>query len=390
LLLSGFAIINYNQLFKWSNAMRKKVKQELDILQVVLDAIPDFVALKNRELQYTKVNKAFCRFVFMEEKDIIGKTDSDIFPKDVAEENRRETLRVLENGETLEREFRTESPEGYSVWRMAEIPLSGPDGNITGVFWSGRDITQLKELESKIVQFQKMEGMGPLAAGIAHELNTPLGIIIGYAQLLKEDVSEDSPIYEGLEVIENQSKVCRKIVGDLLRFSRQTESQLSELDLNQCIEEVVSVVEHIFHSDRIRIKRDYGQDLPLIKGDKDKLKQVFLNLLSNAHDAIGTDGDISISTKFDMENDEVNASFVDTGIGIPPDIMDRIFDPFFTTKAVDKGTGLGLSVTFGIVQEHEGRLEVQSPPWLATSEDGMDVKGTAFIVKLPASKGKVH
>jgi PAS domain S-box-containing protein len=336
------------------------------------------------------VNKAFCRFVFMEEKDIIGKTDWDLFPKDVAAENRKETLRVLKDGETFERELRTETPEGYRLWRMVEMPLTGPDGNITGVFWSGRDITQLKELQAKLVQFQKMEGMGPLAAGIAHELNTPLGIIIGYAQLLKEDVSEESPIYEGLEVIENQSKVCRKIVGDLLRFSRQTESELSELDINQCIEEVVSVVEHIFHSDRIRIKRNYGRDLPSIKGDKDKLKQVFLNLLSNAHDAIGTDGDISISTRFDRENDEIAISFVDTGIGIPPDIMDRIFDPFFTTKAVDKGTGLGLSVTFGIIQEHEGRLEVQSPPWQATSEDGADVKGTAFIVKLPTSKGGVH
>jgi two-component system NtrC family sensor kinase len=370
--------------------MRKKVRQEADLLQVVLDAIPDFVALKNRELQYTTVNKAFCRFVFMKEKDIIGKTDLDLFPKDVAEENRKESLRALKADEPLERELKTESPEGHRIWHMIEMPLTGPDGNITGVFWSGRDITQLKELQAKIVQFQKLEGMGPLAAGIAHELNTPLGIIIGYAQLLKEDLSEDSPIHEGLEVIENQSKVCRKIVGDLLRFSRQTESQLTELDINECIEEVVSVVEHIFNSDRISIKRDYGQSLPPIKGDKDKLKQAFLNLLSNAHDAIGTDGDISISTRFDRENDEIAISFVDTGIGIPPDIMDRIFDPFFTTKAVDKGTGLGLSVTFGIVQEHEGRLEVQSPPWNAISEDGMDVKGTAFIVKLPASKDRGH
>ncbi len=368
--------------------MPKKAKQGSELFRVALDAIPDFVALKNKKLQYTTVNKAFCRFVFMEEKDIIGKTDLDLFPKDVAEENRKESLRVLKAGEPVEREFRTESPEGHKIWHMIEAPLTDPDGGITGVFWSGRDITQLKDLQAKIVQFQKMEGMGPLAAGIAHELNTPLGIIIGYAQLLKEDVSEDSSIHAGLEVIENQSKVCRKIVGDLLRFSRQTESQLTELDINQCIEEVVSVVEHIFNSDRISIKRDYGRSLPPIEGDKDKLKQAFLNLISNAHDAIGTDGDISISTQFDRENDEVAISFIDTGIGIPPDILDRIFDPFFTTKAVDKGTGLGLSVTFGIIQEHEGRLEVQSPPWNATSEDGMEVKGTAFIVKLPALKNR--
>ena len=370
--------------------MGKRVKQDLDLLQIVLDAIPDFVALKNKKLQYTAVNEAFCRFVFMGKEDVIGKTDLDLFPKDMAEENRKQSLRALRAYEPLEREIKTETPEGHRIWHMIEMPLTDGDGKVTGVLWSGRDVTQIKDLQSKIVQFQKMEGMGPLAAGIAHELNTPLGIIIGYAQLLKEDASEGSSVHAGLEVIENQGKVCRKIVGDLLRFSRQTESQMTELDINQCIEEVVSVVEHIFHSDRINIKRDYAQGLPPIEGDNDKLKQAFLNLLSNAHDAIGTDGEISISTRFDSENDEVAISFVDNGIGIPPDILDRIFDPFFTTKAVDKGTGLGLSVTFGIIQEHEGRLEVQSPPWNAQRVNGTDVRGTAFIVKLPALKDKDH
>ena len=370
--------------------MTKKSKQEDDFLRIVLDAIPDFIALKNKELQYTAVNEAFCRFVFKEKRAILGKTDSDLFSKNTAEENREGSLKVLKSGETLEREFQAETPEGSKVWRLVETPLRDPEGNITGTCSSGRDVTQFKDLQKKIVQFQKMEGMGPLAAGIAHELNTPLGIIIGYAQLLKEDVSEDSSINAGLEVIENQGKVCRKIVGDLLRFSRQTESQLAELDLNQSIEEVVSVVEHIYNSDRISIKRDYDQNLPPVQGDKDKLKQAFLNLLSNAHDAIGTDGNISISTQYDSENKEVAISFVDTGIGIPPDILDRIFDPFFTTKAVDKGTGLGLSVTFGIIQEHEGRLEVQSPPWNAQRVNGTDVRGTAFIVKLPALKDKDH
>ena len=388
MLLSGRRALETK--YTWFVGMAKKVKQQDDYLGVVLDAIPDFIAFKNRKLQYTMVNDAFCRFLFKEKKDILGKTDSDLFTKDTAEENRKGSLSVLKSGEPLEREFQTETPEGYKVWRLQETSLKDPEGNITGTLLSGKDITQFKDLQKKIVQFQKMEGMGPLAAGIAHELNTPLGIIIGYAQLLKEDASKDSSIYAGLEVIEKQGKVCRKIVGDLLRFSRQTESRLTELDINQSIEEVVSVVEHIYSSDRITIKRDYDQDLPPVQGDRDKLKQAFLNLLSNAHDAIGTDGNISIATHYDSENNEVAISFVDTGIGIPPDILDRIFDPFFTTKAVDKGTGLGLSVTFGIVQDHEGRMEVQSPPWNVTSEDGEDVRGTAFIIKIPASKDRVH
>lgn len=380
--------IALNQHGGGSKAAQEKLREQAHLLKTTLNATPDIVSLQDLELVYRVVNTAFSRFVSKEEKDIIGKTDFDLFPEDMAEKNRQENLKVMDTGKPLEREDEIEAPQGKRWWHMLKMPVYGPDGNMTGVLWSGRDVTEVKRIKEKLIQFQKMESMGPLAAGIAHELNTPLGIILGYAQLLKEDFEEDSPIREGLETVENQSKICRKIVGDLLRYSRHTASTFTTLDINQSIEEVVSVVEHIFNMDRVTIRRDYRSNLPPILGDKDKLKQVFVNLLNNAREAIGTDGAIAIGTGFDKDNHEVVISVADNGRGIPPEDMDRIFDPFFTTKTVGEGTGLGLSVTFGIIQEHGGRIEVQSPPWSPRGEQGVDARGTVFIIHLPVSEDR--
>ncbi len=266
---------------------------------------------------------------------------------------------------------------------MVKIPVRNPNGDVTGILCSGKDMTELKEIQARLVEFQKMASIGKLAAGVAHEINTPLGIILGYAQLLLEEVPESGDTHNDLQTIEKQCKICRRIVSDLLRFSRHTESTVASLDVNQSIEEVVSVVEHTFKLERVEIERDYYSNLPPVKGDKEKIKQVFVNLLNNAYDAINTDGTISITTSFDKEDDEIVVSVFDTGMGIPPEKIDRIFDPFFTTKPVDKGTGLGLSVTFGIIEEHGGRIEVESPPSSARKHEGEDAKGTVFIIHLP-------
>jgi len=266
---------------------------------------------------------------------------------------------------------------------VVKIPVRNPNGDVTGILCSGKDMTELKEIQVRLVEFQKMASIGKLAAGVAHDINTPLGIILGYAQLLLEDVPEGGDTHNDLQTIEKQCKICRKIVSDLLRFSRHTESTVALLDVNQSIEEVVSVVEHTFKLERVEIERDYYSNLPSVKGDKEKLKQVFVNLLNNAYDAIGTDGTISITTSFDNKNDEIMISVSDTGMGIPPEKIDRIFDPFYTTKPVDKGTGLGLSVTFGIIDEHGGSIEVESPPSAARGHEGEDAKSTVFIIRLP-------
>jgi signal transduction histidine kinase len=169
-------------------------------------------------------------------------------------------------------------------------------------------------------------------------------------------------------------------VADLLKFSRSSESVISEFDINDALEEVLGVVEHTFSLNHVRVAREYTENRLLMKGDKEKLKQVFVNLLNNAFDAIGENGTISIHTGFGKTQDEISISISDTGHGIAKENIIKIFEPFYTTKPPDKGTGLGLSVTFGIVKEHKGTINVFSPPVSGKGEE----QGTQFIVALPS------
>lgn len=218
----------------------------------------------------------------------------------------------------------------------------------------------IQTIQDRMLQSQKLESIGQLAAGVAHELNTPIGIILGYTQLMLQDFATDSEYHEWLVVQEKHLRICKRIVSDLLRFSRTTETDKKPVCLNELLDQVVAVVEHTLGLDKITVTRQFDRNLPLVFGDQEKLQQVFLNLLNNAHDAIGSDGTVSVATQFDVEKTEAVVSVADTGTGIPEDVLPRIFDPFFTTKPVGKGTGLGLSVTFGIIRDHGGYIEVGS------------------------------
>ncbi len=361
----------------------KTLNEQRGLLQTILDAIPDFISLQDHRSVYRSVNNAFCKIVGKKKDEIVGKTDFDLFPLNQAQIYHQENLAIYNTGKPLFKEDKISNPKGEKWLHVVKIPVFEADGNVAGLLCSGRDITELKRVQEQLNQAQKMESVGQLAAGVAHEINTPLGIILGYAQLLLQDVGETGRIYADIKTIEKQTKICRKIVADLLRFSRPMESIVTRFDINQALEEVVAVVEHTFTLDRVIIKRDYGLSLPPVMGDKDKLKQVFLNLLHNAYDAIGNDGVISVTTDFDERNNELIISVADTGSGISAENMEKIFDPFFTTKGVGKGTGLGLSVTFGIIKEHGGRIEVESPPVSIKTGDEEPLKrGTLFIVYL--------
>ncbi len=359
------------------------LKEQRQLLRLILDANPDFVSLQDGDSVYQAVNKAFCKLVGKQEDVIIGKTDFDLFKRKRAKTNRKEDLEIFESGKPLIMQNEIIGAKGKLWIHMVKIPVRDAEGKTVGLLYSGRDITELKQVQEQLNQAQKMETVGELTAGIAHEINTPLGIILGYSQLLVEDVDPGSQAYEDLKIMEKQTKICKKIVSDLLRFSRHTESKVTSVDIHRSIDDVISVVEHIFKLDRVEIHTDYDKKIPPVKGDKEKLKQVFVNLLNNAYDAIESDGAITIQTRFDEENGELAISVTDTGQGIPSENIEKIFNPFFTTKMVGKGSGLGLSVTYGIIQEHNGRIEVQSPPASTIEKTTNDTKGTAFIVHLP-------
>ncbi len=372
---------------------KENLRRQQQLFQTILDVTPDLVCLKDREGRYKAVNKAFAAFVGKHEGDILGRYDSDVLPPEMAETDREEERWVALTMQTVQGEKLVSGPAGSRWLHVVKTPVVDRNGAVEGILCTSRDITEMKELNETVIRSQRLDSIGQLAAGVAHEINTPLGIILGNVQLLIEDVAQGSEMHETLSTIEKYARTCRNIVADLLRFSRHTESVKKPVDLNEMLSQLLSLVEHTFGLDRITVTRRLSPNLPLIYGDREKLEQVFMNLLNNAHDAIGSDGRVVVTTSCDSREGEVIVSVADTGKGIPPEIQDRIFDPFFTTKAVGKGTGLGLSVTFGIVKDHSGRIDVRSP--YAVSGDGATTAptaggGTVFRVTFPAYVGGIH
>lgn len=252
-------------------------------------------------------------------------------------------------------------------------------GNFIGCEGIGKDMTRLRTMTEQLINQEKMASVGQMAAGVAHEINTPLGIILGYTQLMMDDFEVDTEAHTSLKVMERQTKACRRIVADLLKFSRQADSSKASINLNNIISEVLAVTEHTLNINQVGITRHFGENLPQIVGDPEKLHQVFINLFNNAQYAMESGGQITVTTL--VVDDEILTTVQDTGNGIPDEIKNKIFDPFFTTKDVGKGTGLGLSVTYGIINDHGGRITVESP--VMDRENNTIVQGTAFHIWLP-------
>lgn len=260
---------------------------------------------------------------------------------------------------------------------LAIAPLVSKDMQEIGRLIIFDDITDRADLERRLVQADKLSSIGLLAAGVAHEVNTPLAVISTYAQMLAKQVSDDEQKAKLLDKIAKQTFRASEIVNSLLNFSRTSPSDFGDVQLNRIVEETVSLVRHQLEKAHIEVALDLQEQLPSIKGNAGKLQQVFLNLVLNARDAMDGGGRLTIRTRSDGGCARVEVS--DTGQGIAPENLPRIYDPFFTTKVGRKGTGLGLSVTYGIVQEHGGSIEV-------ASEVG---QGTTFQLEFPLARKPV-
>ncbi|HRY30473.1 MAG TPA: response regulator [Elusimicrobiota bacterium] len=232
---------------------------------------------------------------------------------------------------------------------------------------------RLKETQAKLFQTEKLAAVGQLAAGVAHELNNPLTGIMGFAQLLLDDKTLTPSQREDLECIHKQSQRCRQIIQNLLQFSRREEPRKEKLAVVALLEATLDLVKYDFSSSGIRIVKEFPEESPVLLGDKSQLQQVFLNLLTNARQAVGDRKDGRIEIVVGRSPSGVSVVFRDNGVGISEENMSRMFDPFFTTKPVGQGTGLGLSISYGIVQQHGGALSVRS-------ELGV---GSEFLVEFP-------
>jgi two-component system, NtrC family, sensor kinase len=236
-------------------------------------------------------------------------------------------------------------------------------------------IVSQRMTESRLVQAAKLAAVGEMAAGIAHELNNPLTTVSGFTELVLGELPKEANVRSDLELVLKESQRARSVVRRLLDFSRQSESARARSDINEIITDVLALVNHLLHTSGVQLFTDLTKNLPWISVDRNQMKQVFLNIIHNALHAMPTGGELHITTTH-KRRDQMHWLVIalrDTGIGIAPENIERVFEPFFTTRSKDGGTGLGLSVTYGIVTDHGGRLEVES-------EVG---KGTSFVVWLP-------
>ena len=264
------------------------------------------------------------------------------------------------------------------IVNVSIAPLIGKEGERIGRLILVDNISQRVRLEEQLLQNEKLTSLGLLAAGVAHEVNTPLAVISNYIQMLARQLPGDDPRHKIIDKIVKQTFRASEIVNNLLNFSRTGASEFSEVNLNSVVEETLSLVAHPFKTARVNVIKSFSNGLPAVMGSPNRLQQVFLNLFMNARDAMPSGGMIEVRTG--TYNGSVEVEVTDTGVGIPREQLNRIFDPFYTTKAVGRGTGLGLSVSYGIIKEHAGTIDVRSTPG----------KGTSFRLEFPVARKPVN
>ncbi len=231
----------------------------------------------------------------------------------------------------------------------------------------------LQEAQTQLIQSEKLAAFGQLGAGIAHEVKNPLAGILGCAQLSLMKVEKGTSVYKNLELIQKESRRCKSIIDNLMKFARQEKAELAPIEVNGVVEDTVALVNHQLEMQQIKIKKELASDLPKINGNSNQLQQVLLNLLINAEHAMeGSPGTVTVSTRL-IGSEQIEIAVRDTGPGIPENILHKLFEPFFTTKPTGKGTGMGLSVSFGIIKDHGGEIRPESKPG----------DGAAFIITLP-------
>ena len=314
----------------------------------------------------------------------VGRTLADLFPADLAEQFARV------RGETgIHHIYKFGMPPAAhpapvngngshnvapSTVNVAIAPLVSKDLEQIGRLIIFDDVTDRAELEQRLVQADKLSSIGLLAAGVAHEVNTPLAVISTYAQMLAKQVANDDQKSILLDKIAKQTFRASEIVNSLLNFSRTSTTSFGDVDLSKVIRETMSLLEHQIEKVGVQVNLDLAKGMPPVHGNAGKLQQVFLNLFLNARDAMEGGGLLAVRAWPEESGAVVEVS--DTGHGIPPENIQRIYDPFFTTKGSRKGTGMGLAVTYGIIQEHKGAIDVTSRPG----------GGTCFQIRLPWSR----
>ncbi len=353
---------------------RQSLIQSKELLQTVFDGITDLLMLLDREGRIKMVNKAYLDRFGVQFQDIMDLHCYEVHAglEDICPDCA--LGQVVQSAAPSSKEMHCASGE---IFLVHFYPIRGEDGEVQSVIRYAREISEQKKMEQKIQQTERMVAMGQLASGVAHEINNPLGIILCYVDLLKRQILELPQGKQDLEVIEKQVIHCKQIVTDLLQFARGQKSVKEPVQTNRIVQEVTQMFHHKSKKNNIQLQLDLEPELPEIKINADKIKQVLVNLLMNALQAVSAHGLILISSGVEPEGERIWVSFWDNGQGVPDSIQCKIFDPFFSTKDTGEGTGLGLAVSYGIVQDHGGEISLQS-------EKGSWSRFTVFLPLSPS------
>lgn len=356
--------------------MERQLHKEQEFARRLVDSFPDLILVVDTNSRYT--------FVSPRCKEVLGYELSETAAMEFGGRTHSEDLPILvslfqdilagrQNFGSLEVRVRHKLGDWRRI-RFNFSPLANETGKIEGVVLSGRDVTELKRLEEQLIQAEKLAAMGQMLAGVAHELNNPLTAILGVTELLREGQTDQEATKRQLDLTHRQARRAARIVQNLLEFSRPASPQKKPVDLNSIVDRTLQLHEHSLRRNNVEVDFRPQPDLPGVVGDANQLIQVFLNLVTNAEQAIREVRDSGrIQIRFARLGSRVSLAFQDDGVGIRPESVPRLFDPFYTTKRPGGGTGLGLSICLSIIREHGGTIEAEALP----------AGGSAFTVYLP-------
>ncbi len=342
--------------------------------ETTFDAMQDCVSVHDTTGKVIRANVALARRLNTIPQKVIGRYCSEIYNHETSGQSACRHTRPLKSETLLVEEMTL--PVMGGVFQISVSPWYDKGKRLVGSIHVAKDISNEKLLQQQLIQSEKLSAIGELISGIAHELNNPLTGVMGYSQLLQMRKDLDDRVKENLLKINNLALRCQKIVQNLLSFARKQKPERTLSDINDILEKTIELRSYDLHVNNIEIGRDLDRHLPKTIADAHQLQQVFLNVLTNAEQAMleaHGRGQLHIRTHSDNQNARVIVEIKDDGPGIPENYLTRIFDPFFTTKEVGKGTGLGLSLSYGMIKEHGGNI-------YARSRIG---EGSTFIIELP-------
>lgn len=379
--LSGYVAVAVENSLLYKSEMEKaeELARLKDFSENIIESVSVGIVVIDLEGRITTWNSAMEEMVGVSRSRALGSPISAVLDVDLIETIRNATGQqgwaLTEPRHIYKFNAATEDGRPLTV-NISLAPFEQARGVVSGTLLVLENVTERVQLEQQLLQREKLSSIGLLAAGVAHEVNTPLAGVSSYAQMLLQQMSSNDPKRQLLEKIQSQTLRASGIVNNLLNFSRTGDTQFQEVDVNKVLEDTLQLLEPQLRSSNIEVKRSFGRNVPGAFGNAPKLQQVFMNLVLNARDAMPGGGRLSIHTR--LVDTSLVIDFGDTGIGIAPENIAQIYDPFFTTKEVGQGTGLGLALSYGIIQEHGGRIFVESRPG----------EGAHFTIKLPAASAR--